>query len=194
MLSQFKWEKHLNPRLFKKKLIRYIIYFPNIGAAKLFRNAETMLGPRHSVSRFIWLSCWYVVAPGFTIIIMVSIFVDYAPPEFTNGQAFPEWTQILGWALASISLIPLPLVAIIEIVKNRQDLRNVRLFLNRPTVCKVDFGRLNIIDLLVLSKKYLPMADALTSLTLDLPGRNLSGFCYVFIPSSWNSCVMHLFL
>ena len=98
------------------------------GAWKFFKHAETMLGPQKKVIRRIWVTFWYFITPCFTFYIFITMVMEYSPPRFNNGQLFPEWTIIFGWCIASISIIPIPLFAIIEIYENRQNLKNVSLF------------------------------------------------------------------
>ncbi|VDM18904.1 unnamed protein product [Hydatigera taeniaeformis] len=92
------------------------------GGRRLFTNAETMLGPRAKLTRIVWVSIWYIVTPCFTFFIFVTIILDYTPPKFNNGQPFPQWATIAGWCLASISLIPIPLLALMETYRNRHNL------------------------------------------------------------------------
>ncbi|VDK24283.1 unnamed protein product [Taenia asiatica] len=103
---------------------KFFALFSKAGAKKLFKNAEIMLGPRTKVTRFIWVTIWYIVTPCFTFFIFVTMIMDYTPPKFNNGQPFPPWTAIMGWCLTSVSIIPIPLMAATEIYRNRHDLRN----------------------------------------------------------------------
>ena len=95
------------------------------GAKRLFKHAETMLGPRRCFSRYLWITLWYAVTPAFTLIIFVSMIVDYKPPVFSNGEEFPDWTIVLGWCLACISIVPIPITAAIAIFRNRHNLKQV---------------------------------------------------------------------
>ncbi|VDN13647.1 unnamed protein product [Dibothriocephalus latus] len=88
------------------------------GARRLFANAESMLGRIHKLSRMWWLISWYGLVPLFTIIICISVFVDYAPPAFTNGQLLPTWAIAFGWCVALISILPMPAVALFQLFKN----------------------------------------------------------------------------
>ncbi len=84
-----------------------------------------MLGPRSRLMRCVWISVWYVVTPCFTMVIFVSMILDYKPPVFSNGEDFPGWTIIFGWCLACFSLIPIPVIAAVEVYRNRDDLKAV---------------------------------------------------------------------
>ncbi|BHF68748.1 hypothetical protein SprV_0301178900 [Sparganum proliferum] len=100
-----------------------IVSLPYVyGARRLLENAGSMLGGFHKLSRFWWLTSWYVLVPLFTAGICVSLFIDYAPPEFTNGQPFPDWSIAFGWCIALISILPMPGVAVFQLIKNRRQL------------------------------------------------------------------------
>uniref|UniRef100_A0A0X3NJA5 Transporter n=1 Tax=Schistocephalus solidus TaxID=70667 RepID=A0A0X3NJA5_SCHSO len=90
------------------------------GARRLLDNAESMLGRFHKFSRIWWLISWYGLVPIFTVGICLSIFIDYEPPAFTNGQPFPAWSIAFGWCIALISILPMPGVAVFELIKNRK--------------------------------------------------------------------------
>uniref|UniRef100_A0A5K3EXZ6 Sodium:neurotransmitter symporter family protein n=1 Tax=Mesocestoides corti TaxID=53468 RepID=A0A5K3EXZ6_MESCO len=95
------------------------------GAKKMFTNAETMLGPRTRFMRYFWVTLWYLVTPAFTVFIFITMLINYAPPMFTNGEPFPDWTSVFGWCLASTSIIPIPATALVEIYRNRHSLKNL---------------------------------------------------------------------
>lgn len=99
--------------------------FNRKGAKRLLCHAEAMLGPRSKAARIFWTTIWYVITPCFTFYVFVTVLMDYSPPKFTNGQPFPPWTTIFGWCMASVSIIPIPLYAALEIWRNRSHLRNV---------------------------------------------------------------------
>ncbi|KAM7542581.1 hypothetical protein Aperf_G00000003508 [Anoplocephala perfoliata] len=95
------------------------------GAKRLLRHAEKMLGSRSKVARIFWTTMWYVITPCFTLYVCITVLMDYSPPKFMNGQPFPAWTRIFGWCLASISIIPIPVCAALEIFHNRSNLGNL---------------------------------------------------------------------
>lgn len=99
------------------------------GARKFFKHAETMIGQQNRFMRAFWLAVWYLITPCFTFYIFITVAMDYSPPVFNNGQAFPKWTVIFGWCIASISIIPIPLFATIEIYRNRHNLIQVSLLI-----------------------------------------------------------------
>jgi solute carrier family 6 (neurotransmitter transporter, taurine) member 6 len=44
--------------------------------------------------------------------------IDYKSPTFNNGQyVYPTWASGIGWTIASLSLICIPLMAIIVLVR-----------------------------------------------------------------------------
>ena len=68
---------------------------------------------------------WKVVAPGLIAIIWVFTLVDYTPPQYAE-YSYPASVQALGWALTSLSLAALPLVAVRSLYR-LADFQNKRL-------------------------------------------------------------------
>jgi solute carrier family 6 GABA transporter-like protein 6/8/11/12/13 len=45
---------------------------------------------------------------------------DYKTPTY-NKQEYPAWAVALGWCIAATSLVPIPLFALIQIVKAKSN-------------------------------------------------------------------------
>lgn len=60
--------------------------------------------------------CWLVACPSLLLALWVVSLVDYTTPGYRDYQ-FPVWAQVLGWIIASLSLLCIPVYAIITIVQ-----------------------------------------------------------------------------
>ncbi|VDO00726.1 unnamed protein product [Rodentolepis nana] len=89
-----------------------------------------MLGQQWKISQIFLLTAWYFVTPCFMLYLFVTVIMDHTPPIFSNGQPFPQWTVALGWCIALVSIVPIPLFAVAEIWKHRKNPRNVNLNVN----------------------------------------------------------------
>lgn len=50
--------------------------------------------------------------------VWVFSLIDYKSPTFNNGQyVYPTWASGIGWTIASLSLICIPLMAIIVLIR-----------------------------------------------------------------------------
>jgi len=103
--------------------LMYVAFFETVaivwfyGAGRLAKNVADMTGKEPSV--FFTLS-WKISAPCLIGIIWVFTMLDYKPPSYNKGQyTYPGWCLVLGWAITSLSLVALPAVAIIEIVRSK---------------------------------------------------------------------------
>lgn len=85
------------------------------GAHRLARNVQDMTGRNPSLYiRF----CWWVAAPVLLMAVWVFCLIDYEPPSYNNGAyKYPKWAEILGWMIASLSLVCIPAFAIVVIVR-----------------------------------------------------------------------------
>jgi solute carrier family 6 amino acid transporter-like protein 5/7/9/14 len=84
------------------------------GGRRMLIQIEAMIG---YYPGYWWLFTWTVTVPVsiFTIFLLNMWF--YAPMEYPAGQPIPFWTQALGWLLASVSVVFIPICAINEFLK-----------------------------------------------------------------------------
>nr|QCI31496.1 sodium- and chloride-dependent GABA transporter ine [Grandidierella japonica] len=103
------------------------------GADNLCRNIKHMTGRLPSAY---FKFCWYFFSPLLISIIAVFSWVDYKEPTYDQGAyTFPPWAIGLGWTMASLSLIPIPLFMVIQVYRARGDtLREKFLTACRPTL------------------------------------------------------------
>ncbi|XP_067684920.1 sodium- and chloride-dependent GABA transporter ine-like [Haliotis asinina] len=87
------------------------------GARRLARNIEEMTG-RHPPVFFI--VCWYLLSPLLLLGIMVFSMIQYKPLSIA-GYEYPLWAQVLGWFLALISMVCIPLGMVHAIYKAKGD-------------------------------------------------------------------------
>ncbi|XP_045785158.1 sodium- and chloride-dependent GABA transporter ine-like [Maniola jurtina] len=111
--------------------ITYLAFFEMVGIAwfygvdRLSKNIKQMTGQCPSLYfRF----CWLIAAPALLLALWVASLVDYMPPSYRQYQ-YPAWAQVLGWTIASVSLLCIPVYAVIVIVRSpgssfREKLRN----------------------------------------------------------------------
>ncbi|XP_069683651.1 sodium- and chloride-dependent GABA transporter ine-like isoform X2 [Periplaneta americana] len=101
--------------------IMYLAFFEVIaiswfyGGHRLAKNVEEMTGRLPSpYIRF----CWWVAAPALLMAVWVFSLIDYTPPTYNNGAyEYPLWAETLGWIIASLSLICIPALAVIVILR-----------------------------------------------------------------------------
>lgn len=63
-----------------------------------------------------WRICWKFVAPIFLLFIIIYGLIGHEPLKYEN-YTYPAWANVFGWAIAGSSVLMIPLVAIIMIVK-----------------------------------------------------------------------------
>lgn len=78
-----------------------------------------------------WRICWKFVAPVFLLLIIVNGLIGYEPLVF-NDYVYPAWANKLGWTIAGSSVIMIPLVALIQILKVRGSLSHRLVVLTTP--------------------------------------------------------------
>ncbi|KAK4299465.1 hypothetical protein Pmani_028250 [Petrolisthes manimaculis] len=101
--------------------LMYLAFFEVIaivwiyGANRLARNVKEMTGKLPSIYfRF----CWYFSAPLLILAIWIFSMVDYSSPTYNKGEyIYPSWAIGLGWIIASFSIIPIPIFAVIAVVQ-----------------------------------------------------------------------------
>ncbi|KAK9881778.1 hypothetical protein WA026_017296 [Henosepilachna vigintioctopunctata] len=86
------------------------------GGGRLSRNVKTMTG-KHPGWYFKF--CWVIATPLMIISLWIFLLIDYAPPTYNNGYyEYPEWAIVLGWIVASSSLLCIPIYMIYMFMKS----------------------------------------------------------------------------
>ncbi|CAG9860624.1 unnamed protein product [Phyllotreta striolata] len=101
--------------------IMYLAFFEVIaiawfyGAWKLCKNVKTMTG-RHP-GYFIKF-CWLVITPLMLFALWVLLIIAYKPPTYNNKQYnYPTWARVVGWIIASISILCIPITMVIVFLR-----------------------------------------------------------------------------
>ncbi|CAG9585469.1 unnamed protein product [Danaus chrysippus] len=111
--------------------ITYLAFFEVVGIAwfygvdRLSQNIKQMTG---QVPSLYFRFCWLIAAPALLLALWVASLVDYTPPSYRQYQ-YPAWAQVMGWTIASLSLLCIPVYAVVVIVRSpgsslREKLRN----------------------------------------------------------------------
>lgn len=95
--------------------------------------------------------CWLIASPALLLALWVASLVDYTPPGYRHYQ-YPAWAQALGWIIASLSLLCIPVYAVIVIIRAPgSNLREVRINLTNYKYVQLPFITMpqNIFDYLI---------------------------------------------
>lgn len=75
-----------------------------------------MLGPKPNLLlRF----SWSVVSPVVLGVLVIFYFYDWTPIVYNNKEAYPEWADYLGLVLGALSIIQIPIVALLMICRKK---------------------------------------------------------------------------
>ncbi|KAK2175343.1 hypothetical protein NP493_735g00005 [Ridgeia piscesae] len=79
------------------------------GALKMVSHTGQMTGVVTSrVLRWYLVPCWYVLVPVFITAIMIFNWVQYRPVTY-GKYTFPDYAEGIGWGIAGLSIICIPL-------------------------------------------------------------------------------------
>jgi len=99
--------------------LMYIALFETVaivwiyGVKRLSANIEEMTGKKPNI---IFRFCWKFVSPVLILIIWIFSLYDYEAPSYNNGvYTYPWWCILLGWCIAALSILPIPVMAIMAI-------------------------------------------------------------------------------
>ncbi|KAJ8925416.1 hypothetical protein NQ315_009248 [Exocentrus adspersus] len=85
------------------------------GLDRFSQDVEAMIGIRPGLY---WRICWKFISPSFIICVVMFGLFDHKPLIY-NDYSYPGWAEWVGWSLALSSILMIPLVAIIQIVKTK---------------------------------------------------------------------------
>nr|XP_053626494.1 sodium-dependent dopamine transporter-like [Cherax quadricarinatus] len=64
-----------------------------------------------------WRTCLKFFAPAFIGIIIVYGLINYKPLSASDPDAFPWWTDVIGWLMAGSSMVMIPFVALYKLME-----------------------------------------------------------------------------
>nr|CAH7712386.1 unnamed protein product [Callosobruchus chinensis] len=91
------------------------------GLDRFTQDVEAMLGTKPGMY---WRICWKFISPSFIVcVVMFGLF--YHQPLQYQDYFYPTWAEWVGWGLALSSILMIPTVAIIQIMKTKGTLKEV---------------------------------------------------------------------
>ncbi|CAH1772920.1 unnamed protein product [Owenia fusiformis] len=84
------------------------------GASRFAEDIYVMVG--HCFAAPLFMICWWVVTPCVILFAFISEAIDKTDRVVGNEQ-YPDWVVGIGWVIAMISVVFIPLVAIYQFVK-----------------------------------------------------------------------------
>lgn len=85
------------------------------GVNRFYKDIELMIGFQPSAY---WKVLWCFITPA-TILFIWSFSVSQLAPVSYGSYQYPTWAIIFGWMLGLCSLLPLPIVMVISILKEK---------------------------------------------------------------------------
>uniref|UniRef100_A0A1I8IDP4 Sodium-and chloride-dependent GABA transporter 1 n=1 Tax=Macrostomum lignano TaxID=282301 RepID=A0A1I8IDP4_9PLAT len=86
-----------------------------------------------------WKLCWKFLAPIF-IMFNIAFGLYQHEPLSMGSYKYPLWANVVGWMLAASSVMWIPIVAIVQIIKTPGTLRERIAFLLTPQLSSVQQG------------------------------------------------------
>ncbi|XP_066999391.1 sodium-dependent noradrenaline transporter-like [Anabrus simplex] len=83
------------------------------GLERFSQDVEAMLGSKPGLY---WRICWKFISPSFIIGVVMFGLIYHQPLQY-NGYYYPSWAEWVGWSLALSSILMIPLVAIIRMLR-----------------------------------------------------------------------------
>ncbi|XP_069130315.1 sodium- and chloride-dependent glycine transporter 1-like [Argopecten irradians] len=88
------------------------------GADRFYKDLEMMIGYQPCSW---WKICWCFITPVLILFIWLFSVTQLSPVTYGTYQ-YPQWAIVLGWILGMTSLVPIPVCAIIAILKEKGSL------------------------------------------------------------------------
>lgn len=83
------------------------------GVDRFYKDIELMIGYQPSG---LWKYAWRFVTPAVILFIWLFSIITLGPVTY-GEKAYPSWAVTFGWCLGSVSIIPIPLCAIYQLLK-----------------------------------------------------------------------------
>ncbi|XP_013385449.1 sodium- and chloride-dependent glycine transporter 1 [Lingula anatina] len=83
------------------------------GVDRFYKDIELMIGYKPPI---VYKYAWCYVTPLVIVFILIASLAMHTPVTY-GDVVYPEWAVGLGWVMASISMVPVPIVMIVKILR-----------------------------------------------------------------------------
>ncbi|EDO32356.1 predicted protein [Nematostella vectensis] len=88
------------------------------GAERFYQNMTDMIGFR--INPYLKV-CWIFCTPIFCLAVFIFSLVNYEPLTYNLTYKYPVWGDAIGWLLALSSIVCIPLLAVINLMRAEGD-------------------------------------------------------------------------
>jgi hypothetical protein len=96
------------------------------GVDRICSDVKFMLGFRPNI---FWRTCWRYVTPAILTAIMIYDLAKFKLPD-DNGYPYPPMAHAIGWCIAFLGLIWLPVMFVLRVMKQKQEVTLIEVRLN----------------------------------------------------------------
>ncbi|NXP87516.1 S6A14 protein, partial [Passerina amoena] len=86
------------------------------GGKRFIEDIEMMIGKKSSAFWLWWKLCWYFITPVLLTVILVWSLTTFSNPTY-GSIVYPAWGNTLGWCMIIFSVMWIPIVAIIKLLR-----------------------------------------------------------------------------
>ncbi|XP_055947908.1 sodium- and chloride-dependent glycine transporter 2-like isoform X1 [Argiope bruennichi] len=79
-----------------------------------------------------WKLCWCYITPASVTVLLLFIVINHTAITYGNYK-YPTWSIVIGWILATCSIVPIPTVAFWTLVRKKGSLKRRIINSLRPT-------------------------------------------------------------
>lgn len=108
-------------------LVEIVIFAWIYGVNRLLDNISEMNMKIPKITKLYWKGTWFVITPAVVVAIFVFSLTDLSPTEFRD-YVFPEWADAMGYMFGLITLMPLIVLVVmqlIDVIKHKQTFRQL---------------------------------------------------------------------
>ncbi|XP_070559785.1 sodium- and chloride-dependent glycine transporter 2-like [Ptychodera flava] len=91
-------------------LVECLVFVVIYGVNNFYDDIAMMLGKYPTVW---WKICWAAITPLTIIFILIMMFVGNSPIVY-GSYLYPEWSLVIGWMIASASVVIIPVWMVVE--------------------------------------------------------------------------------
>ncbi|GFQ81893.1 sodium-dependent nutrient amino acid transporter 1, partial [Trichonephila clavata] len=89
------------------------------GADNFANDLDFMLGFKPGIY---WRLCWKYISPVVLWFVLIYSLFTHTVIQY-GGKEYPTWADRIGWVLVMVSVLQIPIWAIVQIIKYRKNLR-----------------------------------------------------------------------
>ncbi|KAF8790807.1 sodium- and chloride-dependent glycine transporter 1-like [Argiope bruennichi] len=129
-----------------------------------------------------WKLCWCYITPGTIVCLLTFIIINHEAVSYDDYK-YPKWSIVCGWMIAMCSIVPIPILAVVQLLKAEGSFKERLISCLQPTEkwgpALEEHRILYKKSLSLVSSRFPQKRELIANQNASTDQRNIDGVCMV---------------